>query len=71
MRERAQIKVVGIEIVWTLAPCALDLGPPQVRLYRAADAGRNLVLEDKDVFEFTVKLVAPKVGTTFRIGELC
>jgi len=43
-RQRAEIEIVGIEVVGPLAPGALDFGSPQGRLDGADHAHRHLVL---------------------------
>ena len=60
--KRAQIEVVGGEIIgWAIGRTA-TLGSLQSRLDNAGNAGRYLVLEGENIFERAVETVGPKVG---------
>ena len=57
--ERAQVKVVGVEIVGPLAFGAVDLGAAHRRFDRRHHAGGDLVLEVEHVAERAVEPVGP------------
>ena len=61
-RQRAQIKVIGVEALGWLAGCALDLGLAQFQFDGTGDPTRHLVLQLEDVVEHTVKAVGPDIA---------
>ena len=69
-RQRAQIKVIGVEALGWLAGCALDLGSAQFRFDGTGDPTRYLVLQLEDVVEHTVKAVGPDMRAGRCIDQL-
>ena len=69
-RQCAQIEVVSGEVRGRLARGALDLGQPQARFDRTGDAGRNLVLQLKNVVERAIEAVGPDVSAGRRVDQL-
>ena len=69
-RQRAQIKVIGVEALGWLAGCALDLGLAQFRFDGTGDPTRHLVLQLEDVVEHTVKAVGPDMRAGRRVYQL-
>src|SRR6516165_8479470 len=69
-RRRLEIKIVGIEAFGWLAVSTIDLGLTKLRLDRARDAGRHLVLKLEDVVDGAVEAVGPDVRAGAGVDEL-
>src|SRR5262245_50918707 len=65
-----EIKVIGGEIVRPLAPCALDLALPELRLDDAGDTDCDVVLKLKNVFEKAVEPVGPEMRAACYVDQL-
>src|SRR5262249_51121168 len=62
LRQRAQVKVVGLEALGRLPAGAVYFGEAQPRFDRTDDARRHPVLQIEDVVERAVEAVGPDMG---------
>src|SRR5439155_537520 len=69
-RQRAEIEVIGAEILWALAPRALDFRAANARFDDPDDGLGDLVLEVEDVFQDAVIFVGPNVRAGLSLDEL-
>ena len=69
-RQRAEIKVIGVQAVRPLPPRALDLCFAQGRLDDTYNADRQLVLDGEDIVERAVVMVGPDVGAGSGVDQL-
>ena len=66
IRKRAQIEVIGIETVRSLAARPLDLRLLQLRSNGADDAGGHLILQVEDVLDSAIETIRPEMCPMIR-----
>src|SRR5580704_1912899 len=69
-RKRAQIEIVGRDVVHRTGSRAADFSGLQCRLDNPGDVDRHLVLEVENVFQSAVETVSPEVGARFGLDQL-
>src|SRR5690242_17645304 len=70
LRQRAQVEVVGVEVLGRLAAGAVGLAETQPWLYGPHDTRGNLVLQVEDVVEASVEAVRPEVRAGPGVDQL-
>ena len=69
--KRTQIMIPCVKIVGSLRPCAGDLGERDLRSNRSRYAGNNVVLQFKEIADFSVIALRPDMTIGRRIDQLC
>ena len=69
--ERAQIEIIGGEIVRPAIGRSADLGGLQCRLNDTSDAERDIVLKLQDGLHIAVEAIGPEMGPVRGVDELC
>jgi hypothetical protein len=68
--ERAQIEIIGVEIVRPTIGQSADLGGLQRRLDDTSDADRHLVLKLQDILHIAVEAVGPEMRPVRSVDQL-
>src|SRR5580704_10019850 len=70
LSSRAQVQIIGPEVLRRLAIGPVNLSELQARFDNASDAARYPVLQLEDVVEDAVETISPDMGFVCRVDQL-